>query len=127
MDHVWTYVYAVYMFSKFLFTVPLVADDACTVSEGLYILFVTFGTCDTLISDKGTDTVTQTLCHLFQIKQESTPTFMQHCLGACECTRATIAAKRTPFLNSKRHNWDSFTFRYICYEHLCGFYWIFSI
>ena len=100
---------AVDMFSKFLFTVPLAADDACTVSEGLYKLFTTYGTCDTLISDRGTEftaKVTQTLCHLFHIKQEFTPSFMHHCLGACERTHATIAAKLTPFLNSKRNNWD---------------------
>lgn len=77
---------AVDMFSKFLFTVPLAADDACTVSEGLNLLFTTFGSCDTLISDRGTEftaKVTQILCHLFQIKQEFTPSFVHHCLGAC--------------------------------------------
>lgn len=70
---------AVDMFSKFLFTVPLAADDACTVSEGLNLLFTTFGSCDTLISDRGTEftaNVTQTLCHLFQIKQEFTLSFV---------------------------------------------------
>lgn len=69
---------AVDMLSKFLFTVPLAADDAFIVSEGLYLLFPTFGSCDTLISDRGTKftaKVTQTLCHLFQIKQEFTPSF----------------------------------------------------
>jgi hypothetical protein len=45
---------AIDMFSKFLFTVPLAADDACTISEGLDILFTIFGTCDRLISDRGT-------------------------------------------------------------------------
>lgn len=66
---------AVEMLSKFLFTVPLASDDACAVSEGLYLLFTIFGSCDTLISDRGTEftaKVTQTLCHLFQIKQEFT-------------------------------------------------------
>lgn len=117
---------AVDMFSKFLFTVPLAA---CTVSEGLYLLFTTFGSCDTLTPDKGTEftaKVKQTLCHLFQIKHEFTPSFVHHCLGDCERTHATIAAKLTPFLNFKRNNWDKvLPFSYICYKYLCQFYRIF--
>lgn len=50
--------------------------------------------------------MTQTLCHLFQIKQEFTLSFVHHCFGACERTHATKAAKPTPFLNFKRNNSD---------------------
>lgn len=74
-----------------------------------YLRFTAFRSCDTLISDRGTEVtakVRQTLCHSFQIKQEFTPSFVHHCLGACERTYATIAANLTPILNFKLNNWD---------------------
>lgn len=48
----------------------------------------------------------QNLQQKSQIKQKLTPKFVHHCLGACERTHATIAAKLTPLLNVKRNNWD---------------------
>lgn len=70
---------AVGMFSKFLFTVPLAADDAFIVSEGLYLLFPTFGSCDTLISDRGTEftaKVTQHFVIYLKSSRNSHPVFV---------------------------------------------------
>lgn len=70
---------AVGMLSKFLFTVPLAADDAFIVSEGLYLLFPTFGSCDTLISDRGTEftaKVTQHLVIYLKSSRNSHPVFV---------------------------------------------------
>ncbi len=50
-----TYVFtAVDMFSKYLYAVPIANSDAATVSWAIFLLFTTFGTCQTLISDRGT-------------------------------------------------------------------------
>lgn len=67
--------------------------------------------------------MTQTLCHLFQIKQEFTLSFVHHCFGACERTHATKAAKLIPFLNFKRNNSDRISVNstgYSAFEILYG-------
>lgn len=97
------------MFSKFLYAVPIPRKDAITVAESLFRLFTTFGVCDTLVSDCGSEftaVVTQELCKLLQIPQQFTPSFIHHCLGACERVHATLAARLTPFMNKDCNNWD---------------------
>lgn len=46
---------AVDLFSKFFFHMPLASDGACTVSQRIYLLFATFGSSESHISDKGTE------------------------------------------------------------------------
>ena len=73
----------------------------------LFKLFTTFGVCDTLISDKGSEfiaKVTSELCNMFNIKQEFTPSFVHHCLGACERKHTDLAERFTPYISS--HQWD---------------------
>ena len=107
-----TYIFtALDMFSRFLYAVALPRKDAVTVAEALFRLFTTFGVCDTLVSDCGSEftaAVTQELCRLLQIPQQFTPSFVHHCLGACERVHATLAARLTPFMNKDCNNWDVF-------------------
>ena len=107
-----TYIFtALDMFSRFLYAVALPRKDAVTVAEALFRLFTTFGVCDTLVSDCGSEftaAVTQELCRLLQIPQQFTPSFVHHCLGACERLHATLAARFTPFMNKDCNNWDVF-------------------
>jgi IS30 family transposase len=43
------------MFSKFMFAYPLRNKDAATICEALYHMFTTYGVCQTLISDRGSE------------------------------------------------------------------------
>ena len=98
---------AVDMFSKFIFVNPLANKDAVTVSNALFNLFTTFGICDTVISDKGSEfiaRVTKEVCAMLGIEQQFTPSFVHHCLGACERTHSTLAERLTPYMKS--HYWD---------------------
>ena len=100
---------AVDMFSKYLFTVPIANSDAATVSLALFQLFTTFGTCQTLISDRGTEftsKVTQEICRLLDVPQQFTPSFVHHCLGACERTHLTLAERMTPYMSPDKRNWQ---------------------
>lgn len=69
-----TYLFtAVDMFSKLLYAKPIPNKDAITVSEALMDLFTQFGTCDTLICDRGTEftaKVTPELCKVMHIQQQ---------------------------------------------------------
>ena len=97
------------LFAKFLYAVPIAAKDALTVSESLWRLFTTFGVCDTLITDQGSEftaIVTQELCKILQIPQQFTPSFVHHCLGACERAHSTLANLLTPYMNTDANNWD---------------------
>ena len=106
-----TYLFtAVDMFSKFLFARPLPNKDAISVSEILFEMFSTYGVCDTLISDQGSEfiaKVTTHLCSLLGISQQFTPSFVHHCLGSCERIHRTLAEKLTPYLTSQCNTWDS--------------------
>lgn len=108
-----TYIFAaVDMFSKLVFAKPLANKDAATVSEALFDLFTQYGVCDTLISDQGrefTAKVTTEICKLLGIQQQFTPSFVHHCLGACERSHRTLATKLTPFMNAQCNNWDLMT------------------
>ncbi|XP_033725290.1 uncharacterized protein LOC117315253 [Pecten maximus] len=87
----------------------MASDDAYTVSTVLFRMLSSYGSCDTLVSGRGTEftsRVTQELCRLFDVKQEFTPSFVHHCLGACERTHSTLAAKLTPYMNNTRSNWE---------------------
>lgn len=80
--------------SKYLYAEPLASKDEVTVSTALIRLICFFGVCKTLISDNGTEftaEVTKTVCRLFQVPQEFTPSYIHHCLGACERTHRTLA------------------------------------
>ena len=107
-----TYIFtALDMFSRYLYAVPIPRKDAITVAEALFSLFTTFGICDTLVSDCGSEftaAVTQELCKMLQIPQQFTPSFVHHCLGACERVHATLAARLTPFMNKDCNNWDKY-------------------
>ena len=75
------------MFSKIVYAKPLPNKDALSVSEVLFDMFATFGMCDTLISDQGSEfkaQVTKKLCSLLQIPQQFSLIFVHHILGACE-------------------------------------------
>ena len=100
---------AVCMFSKVVFAVPLANKDAMSVSNALFQLVSTYGVCDTLISDLGTEftsKVTQQLCALLHVPQQFTPAFVHHCLGAVERSHATLAERLTPYMNQSRKNWE---------------------
>ena len=100
---------AICMFSKFVYAVPIRNKDAVTVSEALFQLFTTYGCCDCLLSDRGTEftaRVTSELCKLLQIPQQFSPSFVHHCLGAVERSHATLAARLTPYMNANCNNWD---------------------
>ena len=102
---------AVDMFSKFLYTKPLHNKDAMSVSEVLFDMFATFGVCDTLISDQGSEftaRVTRELCSLLQIPQQFSLSFVHHTLGACERTHRTLATRLTPYMNKRGTNWDQY-------------------
>ena len=105
-----TYLFtAVDMFSKLLHAKPIPNKVAITVSEALIDLFTQFGTCDTLICDRGiefTTKVTSELCKMMHIQQQFTPSYVHHCLGVCERQHRTLAERRTPFINDKCNNWD---------------------
>ncbi len=100
---------AVDMFSKYVVAIPIANKDALTVATALFHLFCTYGVCHTLISDQGsefTSKVTAELCRLLGISQQFTPSFVHHCLGACERTHATLATKLTPFMDNSKRNWQ---------------------
>ena len=100
---------AVDLFSKLLFVKPIPNKDAASVCEVLLELFTQYGVCDTLISDQGsefTSKVTREICSMLQVPQQFTPSFVHHCLGACERTHRTLATKLTPYMNDRCNNWD---------------------
>ena len=89
---------AVDMFSKSMFAYPLRNKDAATICEALYHMFTTYGVCQTLISDRGsefTNKCAAELCKLLEVTQEFTPAFAHHCLGACERQHRTLAERLT--------------------------------
>ena len=95
---------AVDMFSKFMFAYPLRNKDAATICEALYHMFTTYGVCQTLISDRGsefTNKCAAELCKLLEVTQEFTPAFAHHCLGACEQHRTLAERLTTQVLKGK--------------------------
>lgn len=102
---------AVDLFSKYLFATPIRNKDALTVSNALFKLFTYFGVCNTLISDQGSEfiaEITRELCKSLHVTQEFTPSFVHHCLGACERTHSTLAEKLTPYTSNDRKSWNKF-------------------
>ncbi|KAK3105335.1 hypothetical protein FSP39_022873 [Pinctada imbricata] len=97
------------MFSKLLFTVPIPNKDAVTVSEALFQLLTTYGSCNTILSDQGSEfiaQVTREVCTRMNITQQFTPAFAHHCLGACERMHRTLEERLTPFIDQHKRNWD---------------------
>ncbi|CAG2246056.1 unnamed protein product [Mytilus edulis] len=100
---------AVDMFTKLLFAYPLRNKDAITVCEAIYRMFTTYGVCQTLISDRGsefTNKCTAELCKLLEVTQEFTPAFAHHCLGACERQHRTLAERLTTHV-LKGKSWEN--------------------
>ncbi|CAG2243081.1 unnamed protein product [Mytilus edulis] len=100
---------AIDMFSKFVYNVPIPNCDAMTVSYALFDMFCQFGVCDTIISDNGSEFIsncTKEVCKLLEIRQNFTPSMIHHCLGACERTHRTLAERLTPYIQ-KGTQWDS--------------------
>ena len=96
---------AVDMFSKFMFAYPLRNKDAATICEALYRMFTTYGDCQTLISDRGsefTNKCASELCKLLEVTQEFTPAFAHHLLGACERHHRTLAKCLTTRTGAER-------------------------
>jgi hypothetical protein len=63
---------AIDMFSKFVCNVPLPNCDAMTVSQAMFDLFCQFGVCSTIISDKGSEFISNCInevCKLLEIRQ----------------------------------------------------------
>ena len=92
---------AVDMFSNFLFALPLRNKDALSVSQAIFNLISSYGVCQTLISDQGTEFIskcTMTVCKTLNVYQEFTPSMIHHCLGRCERTHRTLAERLTPFM-----------------------------
>ena len=101
---------AVDLFSKYMYAEPIVSKDAVTVSTALVHLFSLFGVCRTLISDHGSEfiaEVTRLVCNLFQVPQQFTPSYIHHCLGACERTHRTLAERLTPYVHTQFSKWES--------------------
>ena len=69
------------MFSKFIFAEPIPSADTMSVSEVLV----------KLVSQLG-------VCRLLDLKQQFTPSFTHHCLGACERSHRTLAERLTPYI-----------------------------
>ena len=104
--HIFT---AVDMFSKYLVAIPIANTDAMTVSRALFQLFTTYGVCDTLISDNGsewTSQVTTAVCKLLSVPQQFTMAFVHHTLGAVERSHLTLAERLTPHTAGHRSNWE---------------------
>lgn len=96
------------MFSKYLVTIPLQNKDTVSVAAGLTQLFTKYGVCDSLISDLGTEFASkcmESVCRQLGIKQDFTPSFSHHCLGACERIHRTIAERLTPYVENNRMSW----------------------
>lgn len=92
------------------FAVPIRNKDAITVAETLFQLFTTFGVCDCLLSDIGSEftaLVTSELCKLLQVPQRFSPSFVHHCVGAVERSHATLSARLTPYMNADCINWET--------------------
>lgn len=99
------------LFSKYLFAIPIRNKDALTVSNALFKLFTYFGVSNTLISDQGSEFIAEIiseLCKTLHVTQEFTPSFVHHCLGACERTHSTLAEKLTPYISNDRKSWNKF-------------------
>ena len=105
--------FAVDMFSKLVFNMPIANCDAMTVAQALFEMVCQYGVCDTIISDRGSEFIsscTGELCKLLG--------FIHHCLGACERTHRTLAERLTPYVqNSSLHS----NIKYSPYEVLYGF------
>ena len=105
-----TYIFtAVCMFSKYLFCLPLANRDALTVANALFQLFTTFGSCDTLVSDRGSEFIAKGIaksCEMMGVMQQFTPSMVHHCLGACERTHRTLAERITPYLDKDLGKWQ---------------------
>ena len=100
---------AVDMFSKLVFNMPIANCDVMTVSQALFEMVCQYGVCDTIISDRGSEFIsscTGELCKLLGIKQNFTPSFIHHCLGACERAHRTLAECLTPYVQNGKQ-WDA--------------------
>ena len=78
-------------------------------SQALYQMFTLFGTCDTLIADRGSEFIangTKKTLEMMGVAQDFIPSMVHHCLGACERTPRTLAERLTPYLENGLANWQ---------------------
>lgn len=97
------------MFSKFVFALPIRNKDVATVSEAIFQLTTNFGVPQTLISDQGQEFMgkcTKKVGTLLGLHQEFIPSYIHHCLGACERTHRTIEERLTPYFQNNAQ-WDT--------------------
>ena len=90
---------AVDLYSKFLVATPLVNKDAMSIATALFDLFTSYGVCETLITDCGSEftaEVTEKVCELLRLEKQFTPPYVHQCLGACERPHRTLAERLTP-------------------------------
>jgi hypothetical protein len=75
------------MFSKFLFTLPIPNSDSLTVSQAIFQAVCTFRVCDCIISDRGSEFISQCtdyLCKMLDTKQNFTPSYRINLLAKFE-------------------------------------------
>ena len=98
---------AVDMFSKYLISIPLANKDTITIASSL----TKYGVCNTLISDRGTEFTSACMaevCRQLCISQEFTPSYVHHCLGACERSHGTLEERLSSYVNKNSNNWVDF-------------------
>ena len=91
---------AVCMFSKYLVCYPLKNKDTLSMAECIMTLISTYGCPQVIISDQGKETMSKAMkevCASLNIPQQFTPSFVHHCLGACERTHRTVEERLTPY------------------------------
>ena len=92
---------AIDMFSKFVFALPIHNCDHLTVCHAIFQLCASYGVCQTIVSDQGSEFIskgTKELCRLLEVSQEFTPSFAHHCLGSCERSHRTLEERMTPYI-----------------------------
>ena len=95
---------AVCMFSKYLVCIAIQNKDTLSVADAFMQLISLYGCPATVVSDKGTEFISkafQEVCKSLSIPQQFTPSFVHHCLGACERTHGTLAQRLTPYMQER--------------------------
>ena len=99
------------MFNKYFISISLATKDTITVASGLTQIFAKYGVCNTLISDRGTEFTSACkaeVCRQLCISQEFTPSYVHHCLGACERSHMTLEERLSFYVNKNSNNWVDF-------------------
>ena len=97
------------MFIIFIFVEAFPFADSISVAEVICKIITQFGIFDILISDLGSEFIsrcTKEVCRLIDVKQEFTPSFLHHCLGARERQQKTKGERMTPYIEEGK-NWEN--------------------